>query len=147
VEDIRTAAKLIHDADMEVYAMLVNALPTETVDDIRQTDRLLKEIKPDYTEFLVYMPYPGTELFDLAVKEGFQPPRTLEEWARMGTFDIRTVEDKGLTEVSEQMYENMAKGAKRRAIVNSYVKEFKREPLTAPMRGLRFLFRRREEGE
>jgi radical SAM superfamily enzyme YgiQ (UPF0313 family) len=125
--------------------MLVNALPTETAEDIRATDHLLKEIRPDFTEFLVYMPYPGTPLFDLAVHEGFIVPTTLEEWARMGTFDWRSVEDKGITSVSEDMYESMAKGAKRRARLDSYVKEFRKEPLTAPARGLRFLFRRGEE--
>ncbi len=145
VEDIRRACRLIHGADMEVYAMLVNALPTETMEDIRATDQLLKEVRPDFTEFLVYMPYPGTPLFDLAVENGFAVPRTLEEWARMGTFDLRSVEEKGITSVSEQMYENMAKGAKRRAVMSSYVREIKREPLTAPLRGLRFLFRRGEE--
>jgi radical SAM superfamily enzyme YgiQ (UPF0313 family) len=145
VEDIRQASRLIHRADMEVYAMVINALPTETVEDIRATDHLLKEIRPDFTEFLVYMPYPGTPLFDLAVREGFVVPKTLEEWARMGTFDFRSVEDKGITSVSEQMYENMAKAAKRRAVMNSYVREFRKEPLTAPVRGLKFLFRRREE--
>ncbi len=142
VEDIRRASRLIHAAGMEVYAMLVNALPTETVEDIKDTDRLLKEIRPDFTEFLVYMPYPGTPLFDLAVQEGFEIPQSLEEWGRMGTFDLRSVEDKGITSVSEQMYESMAKGAKRRAIMNSYLKEFRKEPLTAPVRGLKFLFRR-----
>lgn len=145
VEDIRKACRLIHGADMEVYAMLVNALPTETVEDIRATDHLLKEVRPDFTEFLVYMPYPGTPLFDLAVQEGFVAPRTLEEWAHMGTFDLRSVEDKGITSVSEQMYENMAKGAKRRAVRDSYVKEFMKEPLTAPVRGLKFLLKKREE--
>jgi hypothetical protein len=42
------------------------------------------------------------------------------------------------------LYEEMARGAKRRAIRDSYVREIMREPLTAPVRGLRFLLRRRE---
>jgi radical SAM superfamily enzyme YgiQ (UPF0313 family) len=145
VDQIREAARLLHQAGMDIYAMMVNALPTETAEDVRETDRLLREIAPEFTEFLVYMPYPGTPLFDLAVKEGFRVPTTLEGWAHMGTFDHRSVEEKGLAEVPESMYEDMAKGAKRRAMLNSYVKEIKRDPLTAPMRGLRFLFKRKEE--
>jgi hypothetical protein len=43
------------------------------------------------------------------------------------------------------MYENMAKGAKRRAMLNSYLKEIRRDPLTAPLRGLRFLLKKEEE--
>jgi anaerobic magnesium-protoporphyrin IX monomethyl ester cyclase len=145
VEDIRRACKLIREADMEIYAMLVNALPTETMDDIRATDQLLKETRPDFTEFLVYMPYPGTALFDLAVEEGFVAPTTLDGWARMGTFDLRSVEDKGITSATEQMYEHVAKGAKRRAVRDSYIRELKKEPLTAPVRGLKFLFKRGED--
>jgi hypothetical protein len=91
------------------------------------------------------MPYPGTPLFDLAVKEGFAVPSSLKDWARMGTFDHRSVEEKGLAEVSEKVYEDMAKNARRRAVINSYMKEIKRDPITAPVRGLKFLFKKKEE--
>jgi len=31
--------------------------------------------------FHCFAPYPGTELYDVAVKCGFQPPKKLEDWA------------------------------------------------------------------
>lgn len=145
VEDIRRATRLAHENKMEVYAMLVNGIPTETIEDVRETDRLLKEIRPDYTEFLAYMPYPGTPLYDLAVKEGFVPPTSLKEWGDIGTFSLNSLKDKGITEVSGSMYENMARRSRRRAIIHNYMKEFKKEPLTAPIRGLRMLMRGGDE--
>lgn len=60
--------------------------PTETVNEIDNTihliDRLMCEnphLEPPFVN--IYTPYPGTPIFDLAVKMGFVPPQTLEEWA------------------------------------------------------------------
>jgi len=30
-----------------------------------------------------YTPYPGTELFDLAIQNGFKPPEKFEEWSHI----------------------------------------------------------------
>ncbi len=61
--------------------------PTETEEDLYQTTDLIykmKELDPQIriSAWRVFTPYPGTELYGLAIKEGWQPPKTLEEWAR-----------------------------------------------------------------
>lgn len=145
VDEIRRAARVLHENDVEVYAMMVNGLPTERDEDVDATDRLLREIRPDFTEFLTYMPYPGTPLYDLAVQEGFPEPDNLEEWANMGTFNIGSIDSKGVSGVADERYEEMARNVKKRAIRSSYIREMKNAPLTAPIRGLRFLFNRGRE--
>jgi radical SAM superfamily enzyme YgiQ (UPF0313 family) len=42
--------------------------PDETVEDIEETIQFAKRLKPDYTQFSVTTPYPGTELY----REGMQ---------------------------------------------------------------------------
>jgi hypothetical protein len=33
-----------------------------------------------------YMPYPGSDLFKLAIEKGFKPPKTTEEWYKVGRY-------------------------------------------------------------
>jgi radical SAM superfamily enzyme YgiQ (UPF0313 family) len=60
-------------------------VPTETVEDLRATvdlfTRLVKENPRAIKSLNVYTPFPGTELYDLAVSEGLVPPARLEDWA------------------------------------------------------------------
>jgi magnesium-protoporphyrin IX monomethyl ester (oxidative) cyclase len=42
--------------------------PWETVDDMKQTAELAVELGPDYAQFTALTPYPGTPLWDFAVK-------------------------------------------------------------------------------
>jgi radical SAM superfamily enzyme YgiQ (UPF0313 family) len=62
--------------------------PTETEEDIHETRNLIKRLKQENPRAVVwkvnqYTPYPGTELFDLAVKNGFKPPEKFAEWSRV----------------------------------------------------------------
>ncbi len=142
-DDIIKASNLIHEAGMEVYAMVINGLPTETKEDIRITEHMLDTIKPEYTEFLTYMPYPGTALFESAVENGFAPPENLEGWGDMGTFSVSSIQDKGLSSYANKMYISMEKRTKRKATINSYLKSITKDPITAPMRAIRFMMKRK----
>ena len=67
--------------------------PTETIEDLYQTtDLILKMKKLDpqirIPSWRFFTPYPGTDLYNLAIKEGWHPPQTLEEWAN---YDFRTI--------------------------------------------------------
>jgi radical SAM superfamily enzyme YgiQ (UPF0313 family) len=66
--------------------------PTEEKDDIQKTIslifRLLEDNKEAMKDIFIYTPYPGTELFDLSVKNGLKPPERLEDWV---SFNWRTI--------------------------------------------------------
>ena len=68
---------------MPLY-FFMGGFPTETRDDLRATVRLFMKLlteNPRAAKSLnTYVPYPGTELFDLAVAEGLRPPRWMEDW-------------------------------------------------------------------
>lgn len=141
VEAMEQAAEAVHNAGLELYAMMVGGLPTETDEDIKATERLLRMIKPEYTEFLSYTPYPGTPLYEEAIAEGFVPPATLEEWGRVGTFDLSAIDRKGVSGLPSSKYLDMERRTKRRAVMRSYMNSALKEPLTAPARGMRYLFK------
>lgn len=68
-------------------------VPTETMDDIKLTLSLLHRLAGTsrYCPFPFswgnYIPFPGSELYDEAIKHGFQPPQSLREWAYGYDFD------------------------------------------------------------
>ncbi|MCP8309530.1 MAG: cobalamin B12-binding domain-containing protein [archaeon] len=70
VEQIRNAVKWTKEAGIEVFSWFMFGLPGENKETIQQTIKFAKDLDPDYAYFFIASPLPGTELFDLAVKEG-----------------------------------------------------------------------------
>jgi radical SAM superfamily enzyme YgiQ (UPF0313 family) len=58
--------------------------PTETSEDLNESVSLAFQFVEDNPMagiyFNNYTPYPGTELFDVAVEHGLKVPQRLEEW-------------------------------------------------------------------
>ena len=65
------------------YTFIIG-FPSETDAENMQTvdiaKKLIKENPRAYTPFSVYVPYPGTKMYRDALRGGFVPPQTLEEW-------------------------------------------------------------------
>jgi anaerobic magnesium-protoporphyrin IX monomethyl ester cyclase len=49
---------------MEIIGSFIIGFPGETINTIRKTIRFAKFLKPDYAQFTICTPYPGTELFE-----------------------------------------------------------------------------------
>ncbi len=83
-KDALDSARMCRDHGFEYYASFIFASPTETVDDLKETLTLMDEIKeivPDaMLQNCIYLPLPGTPMYNDAVELGFQPPKTLHEW-------------------------------------------------------------------
>jgi len=61
--------------------------PTETKSDLLMTVKLMHKLKKENKKaenypMTMYMPYPGTELFDLSIQHGFKAPRKLKQWSQ-----------------------------------------------------------------
>ncbi len=72
--------------NVSVFYNFMVGLPTETREDILATVdlawRLLEENPRAYLGTIhLYKEYPGTPLYARALSEGYEPPKTLEEWA------------------------------------------------------------------
>jgi len=72
--------------------LFMMGLPTETREELAQSIRLAEQLieeNPNAVEsFNIYVPYPGTKLYELARNCGLQEPERLEEWAR---FNFRNI--------------------------------------------------------
>jgi anaerobic magnesium-protoporphyrin IX monomethyl ester cyclase len=143
VEQIKEAFKVVHKVGMESLAFIMVGLPGETEEDFRQTKRLLKTIKADRHELKVYMPYPGTKMLDVAKEHGFNEPRSLVEWARNSEVHRSYIKDRNLSEVPWEKIQAFARSLERRERRQVYWREFKNNPMTAPLRALKRLIRPR----
>jgi radical SAM superfamily enzyme YgiQ (UPF0313 family) len=90
VEEFTEAArKLIPHSIVPVYLFMMG-MPTETPDDLLQSVRLAEKLVDENPRacksFNIYTPYPGTELYHLALQAGLKEPQRLEDWA---TFNYR----------------------------------------------------------
>lgn len=79
LEQAREAAAAAKKAGLEVTGHFVLGFPGETEGDIWQTIRFAKELDLDYAQFYCTVPFPGSELYELARKNGWIDT---EDWAR-----------------------------------------------------------------
>lgn len=68
----------------------MSGLPGETVDDLYQSVDLILRLLDDnpdasFSGMNQFQPYPGSDLYDLCVKGGFQEPTDLQGWANSDT--------------------------------------------------------------
>ncbi|MBM4054159.1 MAG: radical SAM protein [Planctomycetes bacterium] len=70
LERTKESAKLFRKAGIHWTAYFMMGVPTETKEDIKETVKLLYEIKPSFASIGVYEPFPGTRLFDIGVERG-----------------------------------------------------------------------------
>ena len=77
-----------------LYNFMVG-FPTETVEEMKQTMRLAVQMVDENPHAMIaavyiLVPYPGTEIYGTAIKAGFVPPSTLEEWAQFNRQQLLT---------------------------------------------------------
>jgi len=70
IKQMREAIKCTHEAGIISYIYLVYGVPGETEEDIKMTRQLLMELKPDFVNQSVAIPYHGTELRHIALERG-----------------------------------------------------------------------------
>jgi anaerobic magnesium-protoporphyrin IX monomethyl ester cyclase len=88
IKDSLKVNRLFADFDITMQYNFMCGFPTETSKDLQATvDLCLMLVKENrhaiISPFCTYSPYPGTQMYELAVKSGFREPKTLEEWAKL----------------------------------------------------------------
>ena len=74
VEMIKRAFRLSHLAGLKPTATFMIGNPGEKREDIEETLRVAKEIKPHHVKFFYLTPFPGTELFAMARENKWLAP-------------------------------------------------------------------------
>ncbi|MCG2711196.1 MAG: B12-binding domain-containing radical SAM protein [Candidatus Omnitrophica bacterium] len=71
ITQVKKAFELTHRAKIVACAFFIlGSHPQENADDIRLTEKLIHEIKPDVFQLGIICPYPGTEIFRIMKNEG-----------------------------------------------------------------------------
>jgi anaerobic magnesium-protoporphyrin IX monomethyl ester cyclase len=65
-DQVRNAFKLSRKVGLRALATVMIGNPGEKREDVLMTARLVKDVRPDYTDFFFSTPYPGTELYEMA---------------------------------------------------------------------------------
>lgn len=91
-EALEANRKLARYPFVPLYLFMMG-MPTETPEDfgmsIRLADQMLADNPRAVKTFNIYTPYPGTELFGVALNKGLTMPERLEDWAG---FNFRNVQ-------------------------------------------------------
>ena len=70
IEDNLKAAKLVKEVGLKLYGFFLIGLPWENHEHLEQTKKHIFKINADFIELHLAVPYYGTELYDIAKKEG-----------------------------------------------------------------------------
>lgn len=70
-EQIKFAFKKTKDAGIKTHATIMFGLPGETKETVEETIKFVLELDPDYAQFPVAIPYPGTEFYNLVKERGW----------------------------------------------------------------------------
>ena len=86
IDQVFETIKRLKKAGINSKYYFMAGFPTETIDDLYKTTDLIQKMKKldpqiRIPAWRVTTPYPGTDLYQLSIKEGWQPPKSLKEWA------------------------------------------------------------------
>ncbi|MFQ6003245.1 MAG: B12-binding domain-containing radical SAM protein [Candidatus Zixiibacteriota bacterium] len=85
---ILEAVKSFSKTRISVMCSFMVDLPTETREEVLMTLDLIDEIRKINKNARVsiyrYTPYPKTSMLEMAIREGFEEPRSMLEWSRIG---------------------------------------------------------------
>jgi len=71
VEKAKEFAKNVKKSGLFLHADFIIGLPGETKETIKKTEKFIKEIKPEQLQVSVASPFPGTEFYEWAKKNGY----------------------------------------------------------------------------
>ena len=69
-EQILKSCKILHDAGIKVGTINILGLPTETIENMRETLNLNRTCKPEHVSANLFMPLPGVDLTNYAIEKG-----------------------------------------------------------------------------
>jgi len=109
VEQVLEAVAKLKKFDIE-GKYFMSGFPGETIEDMYKTTDLMLEIKKinPYSRvpgWRIFTPFPGTDLYQTSIDNGWIPPKNLEEWAN---YDFSTVKMPWVSKRKEKIIRNAA---------------------------------------
>jgi radical SAM superfamily enzyme YgiQ (UPF0313 family) len=94
IEQVKKAVKIVKEAGIQVLGSFIIGFPEDTVETIKKTTIFVKSLNLDYAEFSILTPYPGTPIFDHALKNNLL---LTKDWSKY-TATEPIMKIKGVTE-------------------------------------------------
>ncbi|MGC8936285.1 MAG: B12-binding domain-containing radical SAM protein [Candidatus Methanomethylicaceae archaeon] len=82
LEQARSAIRWAKEVGMEVLGSFIIGTPGETKEDVMKTINFAKDSGIDFAQFTAMTPYPGTDVYEMAKKEGLL---TTKDWSHFTT--------------------------------------------------------------
>lgn len=118
VEQVKRSVRIIKEAKISLGTYFILGHPNETRETLRKTVDLSTELNTDTIAVGLMVPYPGTKIFDMALR-GEGGYRLLnQDWSQYDKYYAKVLEIEGLP------YEELVKW-QRRALVNLYLKNLR----------------------
>lgn len=95
IQQMKEAFWAAKKAGLSTMGFVILNVPGETKETIAQTKRLIMELAPDFLQLSFATPYPGTELFQLCVKDNLLITR---DWARYIFLNNQIIKNNLITE-------------------------------------------------
>lgn len=70
LDQIKAASRLIKKRGIVLSAYWMVGFPWETLEDVERTMAFMKELDADFNIYSIVTPYPGSELYEMVLKEG-----------------------------------------------------------------------------
>lgn len=90
LDQVREGVGAAKRAGILTFCYFIIGLPGETEETIQDTINFARELDPDYCNFHVATPFPGTELYEQAKREGWLVHEDWDQYEEMGSAVIRT---------------------------------------------------------
>ncbi len=82
-DKVREIIQITHDAGIEVVSNFIFGLPDDDMETMQETLDLAKELNCAYTNFYCAMAYPGSQLYNEAVAQGVQLPKSWTAYSQL----------------------------------------------------------------
>lgn len=87
-DEIRDVIRITKEAGIHIVGNFMFGLPDDTIETMRESLDLAKELQCEYANFYVTMAYPGSELYVEALRDGVRLPET---WRGFSQFSRETL--------------------------------------------------------
>ncbi|PIN68607.1 hypothetical protein COV93_08850 [Candidatus Woesearchaeota archaeon CG11_big_fil_rev_8_21_14_0_20_43_8] len=127
LEQARTAVKLCRKVGIESFCSFMLNLPSETVEESKKTVDFAMELDPDYVQFPITTPFPGTELYGLAKEHG---SFITEDWSKFMSWDevVFVSKDRSVDEIKLTVKKAYKRFYMRPTYAVRLIKRFSRLP-------------------
>jgi len=100
--DAKEAVKLLRDNGIFAHAMMIIGQRKDTHDSIRRLKEFANELDPDFIMFGILTPFPGTEIYDEASRNGWIVDKNWSHYDMIHA--IMPTETLSVNEVQEELY-------------------------------------------